>query len=74
MFYYSKGLLTRLRNVKRITLNVTKEYIFVSNVDEYICSSENACPVLSKNAALSIISHLTEVVIIIPVLLMEWEQ
>jgi hypothetical protein len=28
----------------------------------------------SKNAALSIISHLTEAVIIIPVLLVEWKS
>ncbi|MGB6674262.1 MAG: hypothetical protein WBE34_17680 [Candidatus Nitrosopolaris sp.] len=34
----------------------------------------NAYPELSKNAAVSIISHLTEAVILIPVLLMEWKN
>ena len=74
MFYYSKGLLNRLRNVKRITLNVTKRVYFFSNVDEYICSSEMHVLNYQKHAALSIISHLTETVILIPVLLMEWKS
>gem|GEM_PF-5007014 len=68
------GQLNRLRNVKRTTLNVTKRVYFFSNVGEYICSSEMHVLNYQKHVALSIISHLTETVILIPALLMEWKS
>jgi hypothetical protein len=55
-------------------LECHKESIFFSNVGEYICSSEMHVLNYQKHVALSIISHLTETVILIPVLWMEWKS